>query len=228
MSSFFSWLIKETSDTGSCFNNHEWDAARFRFIPLPLCALPIHQIMAKELLTTLARIESRGVLETAHRLRTIAGQVFRYAVVTGRAERDPSADLKGALPSLTKRNHSAITNPQKVAELMRAIDGFQGSFVVKNALQLAAMFFVRLGELRYAEWSEFDFDDAIWSIPANKMKMKLAHIVPLSRQAIEVLKALQPLTGHSRYVFPCHRSPLRCMSNNAINAALRRMGYDKD
>lgn len=193
-----------------------------------LGALPIHEIRAKELLTTLARVASRGALETAHRLRTIAGQVFRYAVVTGRAERDPSADLKGALPSPKKKNHAAIIDPKKVTGLLRAIDGYRGSFIVKSALQLAPMFFLRPGELRHAEWNEFDFDAVSWSIPASKMKMKKGHIVPLSRQAIEILKELQPLTGHSRYVFPCHRSPLRCMSNNAINAALRRMGFTGD
>lgn len=191
-------------------------------------ARPISEIKAKELLTTLERLESRGVLETAHRVRNTAGQVFRYAVVTGRADRDPSVDLRGALPSPKKRHYGAVTEPKAAAGLLRAIDGFQGSFIVKSALQLAAMFFVRPGELRYAEWSEFDFIAAIWSIPAEKMKMKQAHIVPLSQQAIAILNELKPLTGHSLYVFPCHRSPSRCMSNNAINAALRRMGYDKE
>lgn len=191
-------------------------------------ARPINELKAPELLAVLRRVESRGTLETAHRVKTICGQVFRYAVATGRAERDPTADLKGALPPATQRHLAAVTNPKEVAELLRAIDGYQGSFVVKCALQLSSMFFVRPGELRHAEWSEFDFDTATWSIPAGKMKMKQAHIVPLSRQAVEVLMALQPLTGNGRYVFPGHRSSLRPMSNNAILAALRRMGYDKD
>lgn len=191
--------------------------------------LPLNEIGAKELFAALTRVESRGTIETAHRLKTIAGQVFRYAIRTGRAVRDPSADLKGALTSPKKRHHGAITLPDAVAGLMRAIDSFQGSFVVKCALQLAAMFFARPGELRAAEWSEFNLDaGSIWCIPAEKMKMRQAHIVPLSRQAIEILKELHPLTGQGKYVFPCHRSPLRCMSNNALNAALRRMGYTKE
>lgn len=189
---------------------------------------PIGELKAPEVLAVLRRIESRGALETAHRVKTICGQVFRYAVATGRAERDPAADLKGALPPATKTHLAALTDPKEVATLLRAIDSYQGSFVVKCALQLASMFFVRPGELRHAEWNEFDFDAATWSIPAGKMKMKQAHIVPLSQQAVEVLKSLQPLTGRGRYVFPSNRSSLRAMSNNAILAALRRMGYDKD
>lgn len=189
---------------------------------------PIAEIKAPELLSMLRRIESRGALETAHRVRTVCGQVFRYAVATGRAERDPAADLKGALPPYKPSHRAALTDPKDVASLLRAIDGYQGSFVVKCALQLAGMFFVRPGELRSAEWLEFDLEEGIWSIPAEKMKMKQAHIVPLSRQAIEVLKSLKSLTGHSRYVFPSGRTSLRQMSNNAILAALRRMGYEKD
>jgi integrase len=189
---------------------------------------PIAEIKAPELLTVLRRVESRGALETAHRVKSICGQVFRYAVATGRAERDCSSDLKGALPPAAKTHLAALTDPKDVAALLRAIDGYQGSFVVKSALQLAGMFFVRPGELRNAEWSEFDLDAGIWSIPAEKMKMRLPHIVPLSRQAVEVLQSLQPLTGRSKYVFPSPRTNQRPMSNNAILAALRRMGYDKD
>jgi len=191
-------------------------------------ARPIAEIKAPELLAVLRRVESRGALETAHRVKTICGQVFRYAVATGRAERDMAADLKGALPPATKSHLAAVTDPKEVVGLLRAIDGYQGSFVVKCALQLAGLFFVRPGELRNAEWSEFDLEAGIWSIPAEKMKMKQPHIVPLSSQAVEVLKSLQPLTGRSRYVFPSNRTSLRPMSNNAILAALRRMGYSKD
>ena len=176
----------------------------------------------------LRRIESRGALETAHRIRTICGQVFRYAIATGRAERDPTADLKGALPPYKKGHHAAITDPKKVKELLKAIDGYQGSFVVKCALQLAPLVFVRPGELRQAEWSEIDFDTAQWNIPAERMKMKEAHLVPLSRQTVAILQELQLLTGRSKYVFPSARSNVRPMSNNAINAALRRMGFEKD
>lgn len=189
---------------------------------------PINQIKAPELLSVLRRVESRGALESAHRIRTIAGQVFRYAVATGRAERDPSGDLKGALPQPGEKHHAAITEPKEVAPLLRAIDGYQGHFVVKCALRLAPMFFVRPGELRNAEWEEVDLDEAVWNIPAHKMKMKQSHIVPLCKQAVQILTELKELTGASRYVFPSGRSFARPMSNNAILAALRRMGYDKD
>ncbi|MBU1056095.1 MAG: integrase arm-type DNA-binding domain-containing protein [Proteobacteria bacterium] len=189
---------------------------------------PISEIKAPELLAVLRRVESRGALESAHRIRTIAGQVFRYAVATGRAERDPSGDLKGALPQPSEKHHAAITKSEEVAPLLRAIDGYSGHFVVKCALKLAPIFFVRPGELRQAEWAEVDLDEAVWNIPKHKMKMKQEHIVPLCRQALEILTELKELTGASKYVFPSGRSFTRPMSNNAILAALRRMGYEKD
>lgn len=191
-------------------------------------ARPIAEIKAPELLAVLRRVESRGALETAHRVKTICGQVFRYAIATGRAERDIAADLKGAMPPAKKSHLAAVTDPVKVGELLRAIDGFQGSYIVKSALRLSPLFFVRPGELRLAEWSEFDFEAAQWNIPAERMKMKQPHIVPLSEQALAILRELQPLTSTSRYLFHCHRSVARPMSNNAINAALRRLGYSTD
>ena len=189
---------------------------------------PVKELKAVELLTALRRIESRGTLETAHRMRGLLGQIFRYAVVTGRAERDPAADLRGALPQPNENHHAAITDPQEVAPLLRALDGYSGHFVVKCALRLAPLLFVRPGELRHAEWAEIDLDEAVWNIPGIKMKMKEPHLVPLSKQAVEILRELQPLTDASQYVFPSGRSFARPMSNNAILAALRRMGYDKD
>lgn len=189
---------------------------------------PIAEIKAPDLLAMLRRIELRGSLETAHRTRSACGQVFRYAVATGRAERDPAADLKGALPPYKKGHHAAITEPRQVSELLRAIDAFECSFVVKCALRIAPYVFVRPGELRRAEWSEIDLDAAEWNIPAEKMKMNNAHLVPLSSQVVAILRELQPLTGLGKYVFPCHRTTLRPMSENAVLAALRRMGYDKD
>lgn len=193
-----------------------------------LGARPIGEIKPPELLTVLRRIESRGALDTAHRIRFMCGQIFRYAIATGRAERDPAADLKGALPPVKYGHRAAPTDPKKVTPLLRAIDEYEGSFVVKCALQLAPLVFVRPGELRAAEWSEIDFEAEQWNIPAEKMKMKEPHIVPLSRQSIAILKELQPLTGNGRYLFPCQRSSLRCMSDNALNAAMRRMGFSKD
>lgn len=189
---------------------------------------PIIDIKAPEMLMVLRRIESRGALETAHRVRIICGQVFRYAVATGRAERDPVADLRGALPPVKSKHFSAMTEPSKVAGLLRAIDGYEGSFVTKCALRLAPLFFVRPGELRQAEWAEIDLDAAEWNIPAEKMKTRQPHLVPLARQAVELLRELYPLTGGGRYVFPSPRTPKRPMSNNAVLSALRRMGFEKD
>lgn len=188
---------------------------------------PIKEVKAPDLLACLRRVEARGALEVARRLRALAGQIFRYAVATGRAERDCAADLKGAIPPPAEKHHSAITDPKEVAPLLRAIDGYEGGFVVKCALRLAPLLFVRPGELRHAEWTEIDLERAVWEIPAKKMKMKQPHIVPLCRQSIDILKELKPLTGTSRYVFPSGRSFTRPMSENAILAALRGMGYEK-
>jgi integrase len=210
-------------------NHAETTMGRLRLDVFPVLGKrPIGEIKAPELLMMLRRIESRGVLETAHRVRTICGQIFRYAVATGRAERDPASDLKGALAPYKKGHLAAITDPKKVAPLLRAIDGYQGSFVVKCAMRLAPLVFVRPGELRQAEWSEIDFEAAEWNIPAERMKTKKPHMVPLSSQALEILKDLRALTGDGHYLFPSVRSAARPMSNNSVNAALRRMGFEKD
>ena len=189
---------------------------------------PIADITAPELLAVLRRIEERGAVETAHRAHQNCGQVFRYAIATGRAERDPSPDLKGALPPVKQTHHAAITEPKAIGELLCAIDGYQGHFVTKCALRLAPLFFVRPGELRKAEWAEIDLDKAEWNIPAERMKMREPHLVPLSTQAVEILRELHALTGGGRYVFPGARTNGRPMSDNAILAALRRMGFAKD
>lgn len=189
---------------------------------------PIADIDAPEMLALLRRIEERGAHETAHRTKQRCGQVFRYAIATGRATRDPTADLRGALTPAKVEHRAAITDPAKVGELLRAIEGYTGGFVVRCALQLAPLVFVRPGELRKAEWEEFDLDAAVWRIPAQRMKMKDAHTAPLSSQAVAILRDLHPLTGSGRYVFPGARSASRPMSDGAINAALRRMGFDKD
>ena len=189
---------------------------------------PIKDIKAPELLTVLRRVESRGVLEWAHRIRGICNMIFRYAVSTGRAERNPAQDLIGSLPPAKEKHLAAITEPKKVRELLRAIDGYSGSYVVKLALQLSPLVFVRPGELRHMEWSEVDFDESLWSIPAEKMKMREPHLVPLSRQAIKILEEIKKLTGASKYAFPSGRTFDRPMSNNAVLAAFRRMGYTKD
>jgi integrase len=189
---------------------------------------PIAEIDPPEMLKLLRRIEERGAHETAHRTKQRCGQVFRYAIATGRATRDPTTDLRGALTPAKVEHRAAITDPAKIGELLRAIDSYTGGFVTCCALKLAPLVFVRPGELRKAEWAEFDLDGAVWRIPAERMKMRETHIVPLSEQAVAILRELHPLTGDGLYVFPGARSASRPMSNMAINAALRRMGFDKD
>lgn len=185
-------------------------------------------ITAPDLLTVIRRIEKRGVLETAHRALSNCGQVFRYAVATGRAERDPSGDLRGSLPSVnSRREHfSAITEPKEVGAFLRVLDAYQGTPAVRAALKLAPLVFVRPGELRAAEWAHIDLDAAEWRYTVTKTKTP--HIVPLSTQAVAILRELQPLTGNGRYLFPSPRTKDRPMSDNAILSALRRMGIEKD
>ena len=189
---------------------------------------PIASIIPTQLLTVLRTVEARGRYETARRLRSTCGQVFRYAIATARAERDPSADLRGALTAPKVRHHAAVVDPKGLGALLRAIDGYDGQLITLAALKLAPLIFVRPGELRTAEWSEFDLDAGEWKIPAAKMKMRLPHRVPLSRQAIAIVRDLRPITGHGRYLFPSVRSVERPMSENTLNAALRRLGYSKD
>lgn len=189
---------------------------------------PIAELTAPEFLRVARRIEERGAIESAHRIMQNCGQVMRYAIATGRADRNPVADLKGALTPAQESHHAAITDPAGLGGLLRAIDGYSGDPATRAALKLAPLLFVRPGELRQAEWSEFDLDRAEWNIPAEKMKMRQPHLVPLCEQAVAILRELQPLTGRGQYVFPGGRSPRRPMSNNALNAALRRMGYAKE
>ena len=188
---------------------------------------PITDILPKDILTCLKRIEDRGTIETAHRTLQICGQIFRYAVATGRAERDITQDLKGALPSANGGHFTSMTEPKQVAPLLRAIDGFNGTLIVKSALKLAPLVFVRPGELRQAEWEQIDIEAKEWRYLVTKTQTQ--HVVPLSKQAIEILTNLHPLTGNGRYVFPSGRTPngSRAMSDVALLAALRRMGFDK-
>ena len=187
---------------------------------------PVGEITAPELLSVIQRIEKRGALETTHRALGNCGQVFRFAIATGRAERDPSGDLRGALPPAKGEHFAAVTEPKQVAEILRAIDGYEGSLTVQCALRLAPLVFVRPGELRKAEWGDIDFDKAEWRYMVTKTDTQ--HIVPLSRQAVQILRELQSLTGNGHYVFPGARSKERPMSDNAILAALRRMGISKE
>lgn len=188
---------------------------------------PIADIKAPEILDALRKIEKRGRHETATRVRSTIGAVFRYAIATGRAERDPTADLRGALITPTVTHRASIVEPKAVGALLRAIDGFEGHAATRYALKLAPLLFVRPGELRQAEWTEFSFADAEWRIPATKMKMRRPHRVPLAPQAVAILRELQEKTGGSKFLFPSVRSWHRPISDNTLNAALRRLGYDK-
>jgi integrase len=189
---------------------------------------PIAEINPPELLAALRRTESRGAIETANRAKQVAGQVFRYAVATGRAERDPTPDLKGALATPKVKHHPTLTDPKDVAALLRAIDSFRGTPAVLAALKLSPLLFVRPGELRHMEWTEINWDESRWEIPAEKMKMRLAHIVPLPSQTIEILRDLQPITGRGKYVFPSARGASRPLSENGVRTALRTLGYTNE
>lgn len=189
---------------------------------------PIAEIDPPEILACLQRIESRGALDTAHRAKQDCGQIFRYAMVTGRAKSDPVPSLKGALPSHRKKNFAAITDPNQIGILLRAIDNYVGSYTVHCALKLSPLLFVRPGELRRMEWAEIDFDSQVWLLPPEKMKMRMPHVVPLARQALEILADIRPLTGNDKYVFPGIRQRNEPMSDNTIRQALRRLGYTND
>ncbi len=204
--------------------------ARFEQDIFPLIGdKPVKTLVAADFLDCLERMEKRGVVETAHKMKTKCSEVMRYAVATRRAERDPVVDLKGALTPVRRKHYATITYPKEVGALMRSIDTYDGkSRVVHCALRLLPLVFVRSSELRYARWEEFDLPNAQWRIPAERMKMKNPHIVPLSTQAVAILTELHPFTGPKGLVFPSIRSYARPISENTVNAALRRMGYKKD
>jgi len=198
---------------------------------------PIAEVGVIEIRPLLTRLVKGGHIEQAHRLRHELSRVFRFAVALMAATHDPAAALRETLPARPKQNYAAITDPAQAGELLRAIDGFGGTFPTACALKLSPMWFVRPGEIRAAEWQEFDLDAAEWVIPASRRKLKrsqkesartLPHVVPLSTQAIRILRELHPLTGHGRFLFPGARDSRRPMSENTVNAALRRLGFDRD
>jgi len=191
-------------------------------------ALPISTIKPWDVLSALRVIEKRGAIESAHKIKQLCGQVFRFAVACGLAARDMTVDLRGALSAVPEAHYAAITDPKEAAELLRAIDAYNGHAYAVAALKLAPLIFVRPGELRSAEWSEIDLDAAEWRIPGSKMKMGQDHIVPLATQAVTLLRELHAMTGHGKFVFPSVRTNTRCMSENTVNAALRGMGYGKE
>ena len=191
-------------------------------------ARPINQIDVQEVLVVLRKLEATGRYESARRMRSVISRVFRYGIATARAQRDVAADLRGAIAVPKTKHFAAITTPKEAGELLRSMEDYSGQTITRLALKMTPHVFVRPGELRRAEWAEIDFEREVWSIPAEKMKMRWPHKVPLSRQVLAILQELQPLTGHSPYVFPAFHTWKRPMSENTITLALRRMGYGQD
>lgn len=219
------WFKIKMADKSQSHQDRVWRSLEKNLFPT-IGNQPIAQITPPTLLMALRKIESRGAIETAHRAKQIAGQVFRYAIATGRAERDPSLDLRGALKVPGKQHLAAITEPRDVGVLLVGIDAYQGTPTVMAALKLSPLLFCRPGELRHMEWVEINWEEGRWEIPPGKMKMKQPHIVPLSQQALQIIQDIQPLTGRGRYVFPSARGASRPLSENGVRTALRSMGYD--
>jgi len=221
------WFDKHMAGRSESHKERTWNRLEADIFPW-LGKRPVGDIEASEILECLRRVEARGAIETAGRVRWSCSKVFRYAIAAGMAKYDPADVLKGALQRPTAAPFPTITDPGKVGALLRALDGLEATLVVQCAARLAPLLFVRPGELRQAEWSEINLDKAEWRIPEHKMKSRVVHIVPLSRQAVTILRELEPLTGRGKYVFPGERTRERPMSENTVNAALRRLGYAKD
>ena len=223
-----SWLKKTAATRKEITQNRITTLLEHDIFPF-IGGVPINTLGPRDVLNkALRKIEARGSVDTAHRAKQICGRVFRYGVAVGLAERDVTSDLRGALAEIPKSHFAAITEPKQAGELMRSIYGYTGHPTTVGAMKLAPLLFVRPGELRKAEWEEIDLDGEEWRIPGEKMKMGVDHIVPLSTQALDILRSLYTVTGHGRYVFPSLRSDDRPMSENTLNAALRGMGYSKD
>jgi integrase len=221
------WLKKTSADRAASTQAKNTAWLEKNVFP-SIGASPISTIQPRDVLAALHKIEARGAIESAHKIKQLCGQVFRFAVAAGLAERDVTSDLRDALSAIPEAHYAAITEPLQVGALLRSIHAYSGHPYAVAALKLAPLVFVRPGELRTAEWSEIDLDAAEWRIPGAKMKMKNDHIVPLARQAVELLRAAHAMTGRDRYVFPSIRTASRCMSENTVNAALRSMGYGQD
>ncbi|WP_315122496.1 integrase arm-type DNA-binding domain-containing protein [Comamonas antarctica] len=220
------WLEKTAANRAA--STQEKITAWFTLDLFPaLGRMPVADIGPRDVLAVTRKVEARGAIDTAHRVKQVCGQVFRFAVATGLAERDVTADLKGALATVPKRHYPAITDPVQVGKLLRSIDAYTGHPCTVAAMKLAPMLFVRPGELRTAAWHEIDLEAAEWRIPGAKMKMGADHIVPLSTQAVAILCEIRPITGHGQYVFPSIRTGERPMSENTLNACLRGMGYSQ-
>jgi integrase len=221
------WLMKTASNRVSS-TQEKIVASLERNIFPAIGKMPISAVGPRVVLAAAHKIEARGAIDSAHRVKQICGQIFLFAVASGVAERDVTVDLRGALATAPKKNYAAIINPKQASELLRSIHTYGGHSYAVAALKLAPLVFVRTGGLRSAEWKEIDLEGATWRIPGFKMKMGVDHIVPLLAQAVEILRAMHPFDGHGKFVFPSIRTGERCMSENMINAALRSLGYSKE
>ena len=225
------WFAQKSSDWVPSYSRGVLSRLENNVFPW-LGKIPISEVTPPQILTVMQRIHERGATETAHRTRNYLSEIFRFAIRQGLAERDPAADVVGAIPQAETTHFPTLTDPVQIGQLLRAIDGYHGTYVTRYALKLAPLVFTRPGEMRYAEWSEVDLSRAVWTVPGARLKMRKAkkakaepHIVPLSRQAVQLLRELHALTGAGRYLFPGERSALRPMSENTINAALHALGY---
>jgi integrase len=221
------WFDIKMGGKSRSYRERSWRALENNLFP-DIGDRPITQITVPELLVPLRKVEERGAIEMAKRTKQVAGLVFRYAIATGRAERDISRDIGDALRPSVKKHYASITDPKRVGRLMVAIDGYDGTPSVKSALKLSPLLFTRPGEIRHMEWSEINWDESRWEIPAAKMKMRQDHIVPLATQALAILKAQQAITGDGKYVHPSPRGKQRPLSDNGVRTALRTMGYGND
>lgn len=221
------WLAKTAVDRAETTQQKNTSWLEKNIFP-EIGAMPIASIKPRDVLVALQKIEARGAIESAHKIKQLCGQVFRYAVAADLAERDVTADLRNALSAVPEAHFSAITEPKQIAALLRSIDAYAGHPYAVTALKVSPMLFQRPGELRSMEWAELGLDGAEWRIPGSKMQMRNDHLVPLATQVVKLLRALHPISGHGKYVFPSVRTDARCMSENTINAALRSMGYAKD
>jgi integrase len=221
------WLAKTSADRAESTQRKNTSWLEKNIFP-SIGAMPISKIKPRDVLVALHKIEARGAIESAHKIKQLCGQVFRFAVAAGLAEHDVTADLRDALSTVPEAHYAAITEPNQVARLLRSIYAYKGHVYATTALRLSPMVFQRPGELRSMEWAEIDLDGAEWRIPGQKMKMRNDHIVPLATQAVDLLRRLNAATGNGKYVFPSIRTDERCMSENTINAALRSMGYEKE
>ena len=221
------WISTHIEDKSASHQRRTRATLNRHLLPL-LGNRPLSEITAPELLAVLRRTESAGLIDSAHRARQLFGQIARYAIATGRLERNVAADLKGALKSISTRHYAAITNPADVGRLMLAIEAYRATPVVMAALRISPLLMARPGEIRHMEWAEIDFQDSLWTIPAEKMKRRKDHLVPLAKQSLVILKEIWPYTNRGKYVFPSARAQGRPLSENGIRVALRTIGYTND